>query len=240
MPKHTDLIATGQISSFPVQMGCTRCLVYLVPWHLKQILQKQLSDALWLEVFDLNPKWSFLKPKNHPTTSSSSAGSFSALKPTGVPVNANWGGWSRHIHYEANEIPKYIISLISCTKQGFGYKSTLEGRKKHETFAASGTHYCSAHAFFRSMFLLLMETFKFSLQTHYSSVSSSKTEFGEISNTTSILFPDRISLVCLEDFSRHVHWSLTRTHFGCSVTKSQMHSVLSKKKWVAEKRLSLV
>lgn len=43
------------------------------------------------------------------------------------------------------------------------------------------------------MFLPLMETFKISLQTQCSSVPSQETEFGEISNTTSILFPDRIS-----------------------------------------------
>lgn len=61
MPKHTDLTAAGQIFSSPVQMGCTRCLVYLVPCHLK-LLQEQLSDAFWLEVFDLNPRRPLLKP----------------------------------------------------------------------------------------------------------------------------------------------------------------------------------
>lgn len=136
MPKHTDLTATGQISSSPVQMGCARCLVYLVPCHLEQLLQEQVSYTLWLEVFDLNPKRPFLKPKDHPTLPSSSAGNFSALKPTGAPVNANWGVWCRHIHCEANggehlhQIAKYIISATSCLKHGFEHKFTLESRKK--------------------------------------------------------------------------------------------------------------
>lgn len=52
------------------------------------------------------------------------------------------------------------------------------------------------------MFLLLMEAFKFSLQTLYSSASSPETEFGEISNTTSNLFPDRIPSVAFPVFVR--------------------------------------
>lgn len=79
IPKHTDMTATGQISFSPVQMGCTRCLVHLVPCPLEQLQQRQLSGALSLEVFDLNPKRPLLKPKDHPTVPSSSAGRFSAL-----------------------------------------------------------------------------------------------------------------------------------------------------------------
>jgi len=65
------------------------------------------------------------------------------------------------------------------------------------------------YTFVRSMFLLLMETFKLYLQIHCSSVSSTETEFGEISDTTGNLFPESLSLVAfpvfVRDFSQLVH-----------------------------------
>jgi len=71
------------------QMPC----VCLVPYHMKQVLQKQqqpkLPDAVWLEAFDLHPKRPLLESKDHPTIPGSSAGSFFGLKPSGMAVNTD-------------------------------------------------------------------------------------------------------------------------------------------------------
>lgn len=98
IPQHTDLTATGQISSSPMQIGCTRCLVYaLLPVTRNNNCRSSSSRQSFLILFGWKPliytqkKRPLLKSKDHPTIPSSSAGSFSALKPTGVPVNTNWG-----------------------------------------------------------------------------------------------------------------------------------------------------
>lgn len=65
-------------------------------------------------------------------------------------------------------------------------------------------------------------------------MSSPKSEFGELSNTSNKLFPERLSLVAfpvfLRGFCQPEHWWLTQAHFSSSVVNSQVYSELSKKK----------
>lgn len=87
--------------------------------------------------------------------------------------------------------------------------------------------------FVKSMFLLLMETFKFCLYTPFIPVFSPGTESGEISKTASNLYPEAKSLVyfplLVRDLSQLVHRQFARARLHCFVLNTQVRSVLRKK-----------